>query len=148
MLLKGDKVKLDADDEASVVRTLGRTMHSAPIAEGYATDGRHEATHRTMMILKHFDPRVYRLIVGDFVKYLGTWTPDYQHSAWLITGSRWQPGLIKVADGLGSSAAPLMAELRKCLDSRIDKASKNRAVVECRDALRKALEAYDAKRGR
>ena len=42
--------------------------------------------------------------VPDFVEYLETWQPGFQHSNWLITGSGWQHGLIKVAELLGEDA--------------------------------------------
>jgi len=144
-LLQGEKVKLDAGSEARVVRTLGRTTHSAPIAAGYGTAGRHEAAHRTMMVLKHFDPKVYEWIVGDFVTYLSNWTPNYQHSAWLITGSQWQQGLIAVADRLGAKAGPLVVSLKECLDERIDKRSRDKAHVRCREMLQKGIREYEAK---
>jgi hypothetical protein len=147
-LLQGDKVHLDAASRAKVARSLGWTTHSALVVEGYGTAGKHEATHRTMMILKHFDPPLYRLMLGDFVKYLRTWTPDYQHSAWLITGSAWQPGLVKIAENLGKDAGPLVAGLKDCLETKTDKASKNKAHVACREKLRQAVEDYEKKHGR
>jgi len=147
-LLHGDKVRLSPETQAKVARSLGRTIHSAPVVDGYGTGGKHEATHRTMMILKHFEPPIYGLMVDDFLTYLQTWTPDYQHSAWLITGSPWQIGLIKVADGLGPDAGPLMARLKDCLENKIDKASRNTAHAECREKLQKAVDDYEKKHGK
>ncbi len=147
-LVQGEKVQLDPNTEARVIRTLGATLYSAPIAQGYGTAGKHEAAHRTMMILKHFDPSVYRWIVGDFVKYLGDWTPDYQHSVWLITGSKWQPGLITVADLLGTKAKPLVAGLKDCLEKKIDKTSTKREYVECRTKLQNGIQEYQQKYGK
>ena len=147
-LVRGDKVRLGLDAETRAIKTLGGTVHSAPIAHGYGTAGRHECAHRTMMVLKHFDPRVYEWIIGDFARYLGYWTPDYQHSVWLITGSNWQPGLLKVADLLGKKAAPLVASLKECLDTKIDKDSQDKAHVECREKLRKGIADYEAKHGK
>ena len=148
LLVEGEKVQLPRAAEIEAIKTLGVTHHSAPIAQGYGTAGKHEAAHRTMMILKHFDPRVYEWIVGDFLKYLDTWSPNYQHSVWLITGSPWQPGLLKVADHLGPKAKPLVAALRECLDKKLDKTSKNKATIQCREALEKGLKAYEAKHGK
>jgi len=147
-LLQGDKVELDAASRAKAAKALGWTVHSALVVDGYGTAGKHEATHRTMMILKHFDPPVYGLILDDFIKYLKTWTPDYQHSGWLITGSKWQLGLVKVAEDLGTDAKPFMAALKDCLENRIDKGSKDRAHVECRQKLQKLIEDYEKKHGK
>jgi hypothetical protein len=147
-LLQGDKVKLDAASEAAVVRSLGATLHSARVVEGYGTTGKHEAAHRTMMILKYFNPSVFKLILDDLVKYLETWTPDYQHSWWLITGSNWQPGLVKVAAQLGRDARPLIAAFRKCLAEKIKKGSRDKAHVECGEKLEKAIREFESKYGR
>ena len=67
---------------------------------------------------------------------------------WLITGSPWQPGLLKVADLLGPKAKPLVAALRECLDKRLDKTSKDKATIQCREALEKGLATYEAKYGK
>ena len=147
-LVAGEKIELGAQSEGTAVRRLGPTVHSALIVEDYGTGGKHEATHRTMMVLKHFnDPALYGLILDDLVKYLEDWTPDYQHSAWLITGSPWQLGLAKVAEDLGKDAKPLIAAFKKCL-ARIDKDSTNKSHVACRESLRKAIADYEKKFGK
>ena len=147
-LLQGDKVKLDPATRAKAAKSLGWTVHSALVVDGYGTGGKHEATHRTMMVLKHFDPPVYKLMLPDFIKYLETWVPDYQHSEWLITGSPWQLGLVKVAETLGPDAKPLIAALKKCLATKIDKTSKSKAHANCRAKLEKLIEEYEKKYGR
>jgi len=141
-------VKLARDDEGKAIRTLGATVHSAPIAQGYGTAGKHECAHRTMMILKHFDPSIYQWIVGDFTRYLDYWTPGYQHSVWLITGSPWQPGLIQVAQHLGAKAAPLIPGFRRCLDEKIAKDTKEKTHLECREKLQQGVRDFEAKHGR
>ena len=112
-VLRADPAALDRASKSKVVKVLGRTTHDVPVALGYGTGGVHEATHRTMMILKHFDPEVYQLMVDDFVTYLGIWEPYYQHSVWLITGSKWQPGILKVLEGLGAEGGPVVAALKE-----------------------------------
>ena len=49
------------------------------------------------------------------MSYLDTWEPYYQHSVWLISGSKWQPGILKVVEGLGKEARPVVAGLKKVL---------------------------------
>jgi len=148
MLLSRDKVTLDPATEARVARILGRTTHTIQVAQGDGVAGQHEAAHRTMMVLKHFDQaRVYKHIVGDLTKYLETWTPDYQHSAWLITGSPWQPGLVKIVDYLGKDAKPLVAGLKNALETKVEKNSRNKAHTACREALQKAVADYEKKYG-
>ena len=45
---------------------------------------------------------------------------------------------------LGPDAGPLMAALKDCLDKKIDKDSPNKAHVECRQALQKAVQKYES----
>ena len=51
-------------------------------------------------------------MVEDFVTYLSGWEPYYQHSIWLIKGSRWQPGILKLLNGLGPQGKPIVAALK------------------------------------
>ena len=147
-LLKGDKVRLDESTRRKVAARLGWTTHDALVCDGYGVGGKHEATHRTMMVLKHFDPPIYRYMVGDLVQYLRTWTPDYQHSGWLVTGSNWQPGLIKVANDLGPAAGPLKDALKDCLEKRIGADPGNKAQVECRQKLQQAVTDWERQGGK
>lgn len=114
-ILKQDKVAFDRVTISKAISTLGRTTHQPGVVLGYGQGGVHEAAHRTMMILKHFDPDVYRLMIDDFVAYLDIWEPYYQHSVWLITGSRWQPGIPKVLEGLGPHGKPIVSSLKAIL---------------------------------
>ena len=148
-ILKSDKVAFDQLTTKKVVQTLGRTTYNVPIASGYGDSGIHEAAHRTMMIMKHFDNDVFGEMVGDFANYLKIWEPYYQHSVWLITGSKWQPGVLKVLDGLGLEAKPMVDELKEILErypafdpKRIDK---NGAELE--KQIREAISAWEKKFG-
>ena len=145
-LVKGCGVRLPREAQAKVAATLGRTLYEAPIAPGYGTGGRHEAAHRTMMILKHFDTGIYRWLVGDFATYLDYWTPNYQHSVWLITGSPWQPGVVKVLDYLGARGRELLPALKKCL-ARAEREAKARGAAECRQKLLEAIKALEERGG-
>jgi hypothetical protein len=112
---------------------------------GYGTGGVHEAAHRTMMILKHFDPEVYSLMIGDFVIYLENWEPYYQHSVWLIKGSNWQPGILKVLQTLGPEGRPIIEQLRK-IDQRydgFDQARIPRDGSTLRDIISAAIRGWD-----
>ena len=117
---------------------------------GYGTGGIHEAAHRTMMVLEHFDPKAFRFMVDDFVTYLGIWEPYYQHSVWLITGSKWQPGILAVLRDLGEEGRPIVQALREVL-ARYDtfdmkRAGKNAAELEA--AMRAAVADFEAQHGR
>ncbi len=120
------KTTMDPAARATLVATFGKTLHTMTIGEGYGENARHEAAHRTMMILdrglggtKFEEPRDdFRVIRDDIVKYLQTWKPSYQHSGWLITGNGWQRGFIKIAEQLGPDGKLIKAELQKCYDQR------------------------------
>ncbi|MEN8866977.1 MAG: DUF6288 domain-containing protein [Akkermansiaceae bacterium] len=112
-ILKTSKAKIDRLSMEKAVAALGETTHKPGVMEGYGTGGIHEATHRTMMVLKHFDPQVFQYMIGDLVSYLDLWEPYYQHSIWLITGSKWQPGVLKVLSGLGKEGQPIVLALKR-----------------------------------
>lgn len=112
-ILKTCKAKIDRLSMKKAVQVLGETTHKPGVMEGYGTGGIHEATHRTMMVLKHFDPQVYQYMVDDLVAYLDLWEPYYQHSVWLITGSKWQPGVPKVLSGLGKEGKAIVLALKR-----------------------------------
>ena len=112
-ILKSDKAAFDRATMVAAVKSLGQTTHTPGVMLGYGRGGVHEAAHRTMMILKHFDPDVYALMVDDFVSYLNHWEPYYQHSVWLIKGSAWQPGVLAVLKTLGKDGEPIVAQLKK-----------------------------------
>ncbi len=100
---------------AKYVLKIGQLINNSLIADGYDPGAAHnEATFRLTMTLKRFKNPPYKLLVPEFVKYLATWTPEYQHSGWMITGSGWQKGLCEVAMSLGKDGKPLIDALRKC----------------------------------
>jgi hypothetical protein len=115
VILKADKAAFDRTAMMESVRMLGETTHQPQVMLGYGTGGVHEAAHRTMMILNHFDPGVYRFMIDDLLRYLAAWEPYYQHSVWLISGSKWQPGVLKILDGLGKEGAPIVKGLKAVL---------------------------------
>jgi hypothetical protein len=132
---------------AAFVRKIGHNVHSSLIEAGYDEQAaHHEATHRAMMVLKRFKNAPYKLILPDFIKYLETWQPGYQHSNWLIVGSPWQLGLIKVAELLGKDAGPLIATFKRCL-TRVEWDESNKDHVACREAMKKATTDYRSKYG-
>ena len=148
-ILRSDPVALDKAGKSKVVKVLGRTTHDVPVALGYGEGGIHEAAHRTMMILKHFDPEVYKLMVDDFVTYLDTWVPYYQHSGWLISGSKWQPGILKVLDGLGKDGKPIVAALKNVLGryGEFDAKKNGKVSAELKVQIEGAVKAWEAKFG-
>ena len=138
------KPQLGDEAVAAYARRIGRNMHSALLASGYDQQvAQHEATHRTMMILKHFDHAPYRLLVPDFVEYLKGWQPGNQHSNWLITGSRWQLGLVEVANEIGDDAEPMIEEFEHCL-AHAEWDDKDKNQVACREAMEQVVAKYHA----
>ncbi len=147
-LLKANKGGFDEELNARYVRTIGKSLHSALIASGYDEQAaHHEATHRVMMTLKRFKNPPYKLLIPDFLKYLDTWVPGYQHSGWLITGSPWQIGLCKVLAELGPDGKPLAEALRKCQAKVADTGKQDGQATQIRDALTEALAEWDKKHG-
>ena len=116
-LLQRRKIVLPETVVAESVRRLGKASYQLATAAGYdEMAARHEAVHRVMMVLKRFPAPPYELIVQDLATYLENWSPDYQHSAWLIIGSKWQPGLVAIAKEIGEEAGPLIEAFQQCLD--------------------------------
>ena len=64
--------------------------------------------------------RVERVVIvmGDIEMGAGGPLDDFQHSDWLITGSKWQHGFVKVTDFLGKDAAPVTGSFKKALSSK------------------------------
>ena len=150
VVLKQSKIKLDKQAMAAIAEVLGATLHTAKIPKGYGEAGSHEVAHRTMMILKHFDPSIYQYITDDLAKYLDAWTPYHQHSVWLISGSRWQPGLLKVLSGLDKKhGTPIYLRLKKILTKwdDFDRRRYGGAAAEIPAKLRAAIEAWEKKHG-
>ena len=111
MILKSDKAALDRATLANSAKRFGKTTHHPKVMLGYGVGGIHEATHRTMMVLKHFDSEIYPLMIDDFALYLKNWEPYYQHSIWLIKGSKWQPGILEILKDLGPEGQPIANQL-------------------------------------
>ncbi|MDB4419330.1 DUF6288 domain-containing protein [bacterium] len=112
-ILINDKAAFDRASLINSAKRLGKTTHDPKIMLGYGTGGVHEAAHRTMMVLKHFNPDIYPLMIGDFTLYLKNWEPYYQHSIWLIKGSKWQPGILNILENLGPEGRPIVNQLER-----------------------------------
>jgi len=133
------KIQLPPAERARFVAVLSETLHTMKTGEGYGVNARHEAAHRTMMIFgKGLGGKDYPLIRDDIVKYLQMWIPNTQHSAWMITGNGWQPGIVKIAEDLGPEGLAIRKELRKCLDDRLTEPL-SRDGRRAREALEKAF---------
>ena len=145
-LLKHNLAALDRASHDRVIKTLGESTHSPLVAPGYGVAGIHEAAHRSMMILKHFDSSVYEQLLDDFAVYLESWTPYHQHSKWLISGSKWQLGLLEVLDRLEARGEPLYGSLETVLAryDEFDPKRMGKEGVELEQELRKRLEAWRA----
>ncbi len=149
VILKSDKAAFDRATMVAAMKSLGQTTHQPGVMLGYGRGGVHEAAHRTMMVLKHFDPDVYALMVDDFVNYLDGWEPYYQHSVWLIKGSRWQPGILKVLETLGEDGRPIVLQLKR-IERTFDKLDASRISRDGADLqaqMRAAVDAWEQKYG-
>lgn len=148
-ILKTSKAKIDRLGMEKAVQALGETTHKPGVMEGYGTGGIHEATHRTMMVLKHFDPKVYRYMIDDLVAYLDLWEPYYQHSVWLITGSKWQPGVPKILSGLGEEGKPVVSALKRIQQrfSSFDVKRIGKAGANLEETIQKAIADWEEKNG-
>lgn len=134
-IVKDAKLEVAPETLAAIAKALGPTLHKAKVVDGYdPAGGRHEAAHRTMMILKHFDSEIYRYMIDDFDTYLQTWEPYYQHSVWLLSGSKWQTGILKVMSGLGKEGKPICIRLKQ-LSEEFDKFDQNRIDRNVRKTL-------------
>lgn len=148
-IMKATKGRIDQASMTKAVQTLGETTHKPGVMPGYGTGGIHETTHRTMMVLKHFDPIVYEVMVDDFVTYLDLWEPYYQHSVWLITGSKWQPGIPKVLEGLGPKGKPIVQALKRVLErfDTFDKKRSGKAREELKAQIQSTIEDWEKQHG-
>ena len=152
VIAKSPVLKLEPETMADVAKILGPTLHKAKTVEGYdVMTARHEAAHRTMMILKHFDPEIYQYMTDDIEIYLKTWQPYYQHSVWLISGSPWQPGFLKVLEHVGPKGKSICRQLKR-IAANYDTFDKKRTLkngrAELRQAIQQAVAAWEKKFGR
>ena len=147
---KGDKVAMERVHMSRAARTLGKTTHEPGVMLGYGTGGIHEAAHRTMMVLKHFDPEVYKFMIDDFVRYLDLWDPYYQHSVWLITSSKWQIGIPKVLEGMGPEGKPIVLALKRVQerDPTFDERKIGNAGADLKTQIQSAIDGWEAKNGK
>lgn len=146
-LVRKQKVDSTVVSEQAL-KVLGSTAHSPVIAEGYAEGGAlHEATHRTMMILSKISPDRYEILVPDLQKYLSNWKPYYQHSIWLISGSKWQPGVIKIMNDLGINGKGLRDSLKKLTEqySSFDPKQFRREAADLEKTILAAIAEWDKK---
>ena len=145
-LIKTHKIDLNIISDQAM-RALGYTTHSPKVASGYGTIAVHEATHRTMMVVSKFDPERFKVLVPDLQKYLEKWEPYYQHSKWLIKGSKWQPGLVKVMHDLGKEGKPIRVSLEAVLKKfpTFDKQRSGKEGAELEGMIAKAIADWDKK---
>ena len=146
-VLQGAKLKFDDDTLKTVARSLGSTLHKPIVKQGYGTGGIHEAAHRTMMITKHFDEKIYTYMVDDIDQYLKIWEPYYQHSVWIISGSNWQPGILKVLDSVGAEGRPIVNRLKLIVADyeKFDKAKFSGGGKELKTKIVEAVQKWEAK---
>ncbi|MEO0477772.1 MAG: hypothetical protein AAF085_17665, partial [Planctomycetota bacterium] len=116
-LIRRERVELEAEVVNTYVKDIADRLFQAAIAFGYDEfAARHEAAHRTMMLLGRFKNPPYELIAKDLARYMDGWRPGNQHSDWLITGNKWQPGLAKIATELGEDGKPIIEAFKHALE--------------------------------
>ncbi|MGD1978132.1 MAG: DUF6288 domain-containing protein [Akkermansiaceae bacterium] len=145
-LVRRERVELDEETVARYVLDISSGLHDSLFEAGYEPfAARQEAAHRTMMIIADFKNPPYRKIASQLAKYLADWEPGgNQHANWLITGNRWQPGLVKTAEELGKDAGPLVRQFERCLalDSWDLKPNSRNPQIAVREAMEKAVAHY------
>ncbi|MCH7227039.1 DUF6288 domain-containing protein [Haloferula sp. A504] len=116
-LFQRERVELDEQAVATFVKAIASELQDTLFEAGYDPfAARQEAAHRTMMILSDIKNPPYKVIASQLAEYLEDWKPsDNMHANWLITGSRWQPGLVKIAEDLGEDAGPIIKQFERCL---------------------------------
>ncbi|MFD2158410.1 DUF6288 domain-containing protein [Rubritalea tangerina] len=146
-ILKSDRVVLGELSESAVGRKLGKTMHDIPVVPEYGRAALHEAAHRTMMVAKHFDSRIDEDMIPGIADYLKVWEPYHQHSVWLISGSRWQPGVLKFIGSMGEEAQPIVMELENILKryDRFDSKRNGKVAGELKGQIQAAVIAWREK---
>jgi hypothetical protein len=149
-LTRKDGVKLDRETLEAWSKKMAHSLHSPTVGQGLGDLAVHEAAHRTMMVFKGFDPVLYGMILDDIEKYLKIWNPTGQHSGWLMGGSKWQLGMLKVLEKLGPNGRPLCKALKAVL-SDYDKfeatgRQKDQA-AKLKEQMQKAVEAWEKKHG-
>jgi hypothetical protein len=148
-LLRRERIDLEPEAIAAFIRKIATQLYDAAIVMGYdEMAARHEAAHRTMMVLNRFKNPPYELIARDLAKYMAGWEPGNQHSNWLITGNKWQPGLVKIAKEMGKDAGPIIEQFERCLkkDYWDLKPSKRNPQPAIRVAMQQSVDEYKALR--
>lgn len=143
-LIRRQRVEFDPEVITQYVKSIADRLHNVAIAFGYDEfAARHEATHRTMMLLSRFKEPPYPLIAKNLATYMIGWKPGNQHSNWLITGNNWQPGLAKIANDMGKDAGPIIAQFKRCLAEDFwNLKDKNQPAV--REAMQQAVGQFEA----
>ncbi|MHC5055499.1 MAG: DUF6288 domain-containing protein [Planctomycetota bacterium] len=150
-LTKKDGVKLDRETLRAWSKKMAHSLHSPTVGQGLGDLAVHEAAHRTMMVFKGFDPVLYGMILDDIEKYLKIWNPTGQHSGWLMGGSRWQLGMLKVLEKLGPDGRPLCKAIKAVLRDydRFEVGGRQKEqAAKLKEQMEKAVEAWEKKHGK
>lgn len=118
-LIRKDQIALEDKVIGQYMQMISSSLHDCLFEAGYDPfAARQEAAHRTMMVISDFQNPPFKLIAPQLAEYLAGWEPGgNQHANWLITGNRWQPGLVKIAKDLGKDAGPIIEQFQRCLES-------------------------------
>ena len=142
-LLGRARIDLEPEVIAKYVKTIADQLYNAAIEHGYDEfAAKHEAAHRTMMVLNRFKNPPYKLIAENIATYMQGWKPGNQHSDWLITGNKWQPGLAKIAKDLGKDGGPIIEQFKHALKQDYWN-PRSKTYEPVRKAMQDAIDAYE-----
>ena len=110
------KVKLSDEDLQTFAQSIGRQMTDPQIPRGMGRAAEHQCAFKAGMVFKHMDPRAHVMLQDDYVRYLQTWTPGFQHSGWMVTGSRWNLSMQTVLQSMGKEGKPLCLAMKGALE--------------------------------
>ena len=149
-------VKLSPADMRTFMSIIGRQISDPRIPPGTAEPAKHQCVFKVGMMLKRLDPSVHGMLQEHYARYMATWKPDYQHSVWLVSGSRWTVPMTTVLESLGKDGKVLCQALKATIESIKSGERKipdrdpgtGGAHLKVLGTLKKAVEEWEAKHGK
>jgi len=154
-LLNKKGVKLSPADMKTFLSIVGRQISDPQIPRNTSEPAKHQCVFKVAMMLKRMDKSVHAMLQDEYARYMAIWKPDYQHSIWLVSGSRWTMPMTTVLESLGEDGKVLCQALKATIESiesgerEIPKRDPGTggAHLKVLDTLKKAVKAWEAKHG-
>ena len=108
-------VKLNDRDLRIFAQTVARQMTDPQVPENLGVPAKQQCAFKAAMLLNGMDELVYRSLPETYARYLKDWTPDTQHSVWMVTGSRWTKPMSKVLTAAGAEGRVLCQAMKATL---------------------------------